>query len=328
VTAGGGIGPFEKYGVDALMDLEHFIALPVSRERAWDALLDGERTARCLPGIALKSIGGGQMQASIKVKVGPIRLTYAGTARLVEQDVASGVMLLKAFGEETRGAGTASATVRLTLEDRGGETLIAVHTTLDITGKPAKFGKGVVNEIWGKLAENSAANLTEMIIAGQVGQALQPASSPQAQATPGQADRDQGQIVHVGALDPGAGHRGTSPHADEATAALREIVAEYGPDALSNPAAMSNLLADLLPESPKISRILITAAEDHIADRLREHAAQGMDPLTASRLVASAFAESTSFTPEACARAVGTIAAALGLTGRAPTVVVQPPPAP
>ena len=97
------------------------------------------------------------------------------------------------------------------------------------------------------------------------------------------------------------------------SAALREIVFEHGPEALSNPAVMSNLLKDFLPDSPAPARMLVAAAEDHIADVLRQHVAEGLDPVTAARLAAAAFANATMFSPEACAWVVGELGMALGL---------------
>jgi YVTN family beta-propeller protein len=114
---------------------------------------------------------------------------------------------------------------------------------------------------------------------------------------------------------------------NNARSALREIVQEYGPDALSEPSTMSSLVADLLPGSPRIARILVAAAEDHIADRLRELGRQGVDTATASRLTASAFADTTMFAAEACAWVVSAFAEALGLAAdgdRLPTIVVSP----
>ena len=102
-------------------------------------------------------------------------------------------------------------------------------------------------------------------------------------------------------------------HADQARLALRTIVTEHGPEMLSRPAMLSNLLADLLPDAPRIARILVAAAQDHIADELREHTSAGMDPMTASRLAATVFADATMFPPDACAWVVGEFALALGL---------------
>ena len=102
-------------------------------------------------------------------------------------------------------------------------------------------------------------------------------------------------------------------HADQARFALRTIVTEHGPETLSRPGTLSNLLADLLPDSPRIARILVAAAQDHIADELREHSSAGMDAATASRLTATMFADATLFPLEVCAWVVGEFALALGL---------------
>jgi hypothetical protein len=75
------------------------------------------------------------------------------------------VILLEASGKETRGAGTASATVRATLEpESGGEgTTASMHTTMNVTGRPAQFGRGVMIEIGSKLVEQFAQNLRQLI---------------------------------------------------------------------------------------------------------------------------------------------------------------------
>ncbi|HEY3907577.1 MAG TPA: SRPBCC family protein, partial [Streptosporangiaceae bacterium] len=145
------------------MELEHSFTVPVSKERAWDVLLDVERVAPCMPGATLDSVDGDAITGKIKVKVGPISMTYAGTAKFVERDKNAGVVTLEASGKETRGSGTASASVRSVLEDRGTETHVTVHTTLNVTGKPAQFGRGVMNEVSGKLIGIFATNLADMI---------------------------------------------------------------------------------------------------------------------------------------------------------------------
>ena len=125
------------------MELEHSFTVPVPMSRAWDVLLDVERVAPCMPGATLDSVDGEEIRGRIKVKVGPINMTYAGTARFIEKDAQAGVVTLEASGKETKGAGTASASVRSVLQDQGEQTHVAVHTTLNVTGKPAQFGRGV-----------------------------------------------------------------------------------------------------------------------------------------------------------------------------------------
>src|ERR1022692_3634633 len=83
-------------------------------------------------------------------------------------------------------------------------------------------------------------------------------------------------------------------------AALREIVTAHGPGALSSAAMLSNLLKDLLPDAPRVAKILVAAAEEHVGDVLLDHVSQGMDTATASRLAASSFASATMFIPDAC----------------------------
>jgi carbon monoxide dehydrogenase subunit G len=125
-------------------------------------------------------VDGDAISGRIKVKVGPISMTYAGTARFTERDAEAGVVVLEASGKETRGAGTASASVRSELQDQGDQTGVTVHTSLNVTGKPAQFGRGVMNEVGGKLIGIFAANLAEMLAADQPGASA--ATSPQARA--------------------------------------------------------------------------------------------------------------------------------------------------
>src|SRR5262245_44881043 len=102
-------------------------------------------------------------------------------------------------------------------------------------------------------------------------------------------------------------------HADQASLALRAIVTEHGAELLSRPRELANLLADLLPDAPRIARLLVTAAQDQVARELSEHTSAGMDVATASAMVTSSFAGATMLAPDACAWAVREFAAALGL---------------
>ncbi len=95
--------------------------------------------------------------------------------------------------------------------------------------------------------------------------------------------------------------------------ALAELVDEHGDELLSNPARISNLIKDLLPDDQQLARILVIAAEQNVASKLREHVSQGMDAATAIRLVATSFAASTMFAQQACLWVVGELAIAMGL---------------
>ena len=147
------------------MELEHSFSVPVPAERAWDVLLDVERVAPCMPGATLDSVEGDNIAGKIKVKVGPITMTYAGTAKFTERDRDARAITLEASGKETRGAGTASASVHSRLVPEGDHTLVTVHTTLNVTGKPAQFGRGVMTEVGAKLIGIFADNLAAMLAA-------------------------------------------------------------------------------------------------------------------------------------------------------------------
>ena len=147
------------------MEMDHSFTVPVPPDRAWDVLLDVERIAPCMPGAIVDEFDGEVVTGRIKVKVGPVSLTYRGTAKFTERDPDAKVIVLEASGKETRGAGTASATVRATLEpDLGGEaTKASMHTTMNVTGRPAQFGRGVMIEVGSKLVEQFAQNLRQLI---------------------------------------------------------------------------------------------------------------------------------------------------------------------
>ena len=145
------------------MDLEHSFIIPVPPEQAWQVLLDVERIAPCMPGATVDSVDGDVVTGRIKVKVGPVTMTYAGTGRFVERDEQARAVTLEASGKETRGAGTASATIRSALQDEGGQTKVVVLTTMNVTGRPAQFGRGVMVEVGGKLVEQFAQNLRQLI---------------------------------------------------------------------------------------------------------------------------------------------------------------------
>ena len=150
------------------MEMDHSFTVPVPPDRAWDVLLDVERIAPCMPGATVDEFDGEVVTGRIKVKVGPVSLTYRGTAKFTERDPDAKAILLDASGKETRGAGTASATVRASLEpESGGQaTKVSMHTTMNVTGRPAQFGRGVMVEVGGKLVEQFARNLSELITGG------------------------------------------------------------------------------------------------------------------------------------------------------------------
>ena len=149
------------------IELDNSFTVPVPPEKAWDVLLDVERIAPCMPGASVQSISddGNEIEGQVKVKLGPLSLTYKGTAKFTDKNAADQTIAIEATGKETRGAGTASANVQATLKpgDAAGSTLVAIHTSLNVTGRPAQFGRSLLPEVSGKLIAQFASNLEALI---------------------------------------------------------------------------------------------------------------------------------------------------------------------
>lgn len=150
------------------MRLEHAFTVPVPVDHAWRILLDLPTVAPCMPGATLTSYDGTEFTGTVKVKVGPISLTYKGKGRVVERDETSRRAVVEASGRESRGAGTAKATVTATLHPEDQSTRVAVATDLAITGRPAQFGRGMMADVGARLIGQFADCLAGKLERGEV----------------------------------------------------------------------------------------------------------------------------------------------------------------
>ena len=148
------------------MELNHDFQVSVPIEQAWAVLTDLERIAPCMPGAQLLEIEGDEYRGVVKVKVGPITAQYRGTARIVELDATAHKAVLRAEGRDTRGQGAASATVTATLEESDSGTGVHIETDLDISGKVAQFGRGVLGEVSEKLLDQFVRELEANVLSG------------------------------------------------------------------------------------------------------------------------------------------------------------------
>ena len=147
------------------MEFTHEFVIPRTPDEALEVLTDLERVAPCMPGATLEEVDGDTYSGRVKVKVGPMSLTYAGDATVTAVDHDAKTARIEASGREKRGSGTASADVDATLEEVEGGTKVIVTTDINITGKPAQFGRGVMADVGGaiitRFAENLQAQLEE-----------------------------------------------------------------------------------------------------------------------------------------------------------------------
>ncbi len=133
------------------MDLHHQFELAAPAARAWPVFLDMPRIAPCLPGTEVtEAIDDRNVKGMARVKVGPVSLKFAGRAEMTQIDDTNRSAILSAKGSDAKGRGTAEADVRFSLAETGhGRTLVEVHTTLNLTGSIAQYGRasGLIDEI-------------------------------------------------------------------------------------------------------------------------------------------------------------------------------------
>jgi carbon monoxide dehydrogenase subunit G len=145
------------------VEIENTFTVPVGIDDAWKVLLDVERIAPCMPGASLLSVDGDQFTGAVKVKVGPITVNYKGQASFVAKDESAYRAVIQASGKETKGSGTAQATVTTQLAPQGAETLVTITTDLAITGRPAQFGRGVMADVSNGLVKQFATALAATV---------------------------------------------------------------------------------------------------------------------------------------------------------------------
>jgi carbon monoxide dehydrogenase subunit G len=204
-------------------------------DEAWRVLLDIERIAPCMPGAALDTVSGDAFTGRVKVKLGPINLTYQGRASFVDKDEAAHRVVIDAKGKDQRGNGTAAATITASLRSEGEDTRVDVLTDLTITGRPAQFGRGVMTDVGNKLLGQFADKL-----AAQLGEGDTPSQSTGAAKKA--AATVTGAVEEVAAAaEQGAGE-GAAGRAVKKTAAATKKAAAGATDAVTERAAPETAL--------------------------------------------------------------------------------------
>jgi uncharacterized protein len=219
------------------MELDHSFTVPVPPDQAWDVLLDVQRIAPCMPGATVDTVDGDDVAGRLKVKVGPVSLTYKGTATFKERDSSDRSLLVEASGKELRGAGTASATVRAALQpdNEPDATLVTLHTTLSVTGRPAQFGRGVIAEVGSRLIDKFADNLAQQLSGGADGAAASDGAEPTGTA--------------------GAGTAGAAGAEPTGTAAAESAPVETASVPAPSPSSDDTAAATAIPPAPRLAPV-------------------------------------------------------------------------
>jgi len=133
------------------MELTHDFTVPAPIDTTWATFMDLHRVGSCFPGAVVTDASDDGFAGTVKVKLGPIALQYAGAGTFLERDDQAYRAVIEAKGKDKRGNGTAGATVTIQLAPSGEGTRVDVTTDLSVTGKPAQFGRGVMQDVSDKL---------------------------------------------------------------------------------------------------------------------------------------------------------------------------------
>jgi carbon monoxide dehydrogenase subunit G len=141
------------------MRLHNSFTVPAAPDEAWATLLDVPRIAPCMPGASLGEFQDDRFDGTVKVRVGPMTMTYRGNGRFVSRDTAAHRAVIEATGRESRGQGAATATVTAELSPDPAGTRVDVQTDLTISGRAAQFGQSMLTEVSARLITRFATNL-------------------------------------------------------------------------------------------------------------------------------------------------------------------------
>jgi carbon monoxide dehydrogenase subunit G len=162
------------------MKLEHSFTVAAPLDRVWEALIDVERVAPCLPGAEITEAGeDGTYRGTFSVRLGPTTAAYRGELAMEEVDAEAHRAVMRANGQDKRGQGSAKATIVSSMREEGGGTTVEVETDFTITGRLARFGRGgMIEDVSKRLLRDFADCLQKTIEAGTPTGASPPAADP------------------------------------------------------------------------------------------------------------------------------------------------------
>jgi carbon monoxide dehydrogenase subunit G len=289
---------------------EFSVAAPV--DQAWAVLLDVERIAPCMPGATLNSFDGEAFTGTVQVKLGPVNMTYAGKGSFVSKDAENHQVVIQASGKDSRGKGTAAATVTASLHPDGSGTRVNVVTKLNITGAAAQFGRGMIADVAGRLINQFATCLTTTMATSAI--VTNPTADPAAGLNAGPtadsaADSVAGRTTDSAAIstaDPTADSVATGESAaNSASGAERAADSVSGAERMVGSASVVERAADSALGAER------AAGSGSGAERAADSA------LDAERVVDSAASDSSASSVGPAASAGSAAAAGSSVTGKA-----------
>lgn len=220
------------------MELEHRFELPVGIDRAWPMLLDIATVGPCFPGAELDKVTGDEFSGSVKLKAGPVRLSYRGQAKIIERNDRTHTATIQATGEDSPATTAAMLVTATAAEVAPGRTLVDLRTTLALTGRPAEFTRPLMISVGNDLVSRFADCVsTKLVGRGSGGAHLVDVENPDEVA----ADREQALAHQDSAPAGGTGRRDHRP------------VAEFSVDGQG----LSSVLRKVLPAALAVTGALL-----------------------------------------------------------------------
>jgi carbon monoxide dehydrogenase subunit G len=167
------------------MEFTNTFDIDAPLERVWVFMLNAQEVAPCVPGAAITEIvDDSHYKGTVKVKLGAVQVAYRGELELQPNESAR-TIVLKAKGTEQRGSGGASALVTTTLTETGDGTHVDIHSQIDVTGKVATFGRGIMQDVANKLIREFSACLEKKLLAANPAPEAHPEAGAQAEESVG-----------------------------------------------------------------------------------------------------------------------------------------------
>ena len=187
------------------MQIESSFAVAAPADRVYEYLLDVNKVVACVPGAQLSEVvDPDTFKGRVRIKVGPVTVSYNGTAKIVGRDAAARSATIEAEGRETTGSGSARATATMTVAEDGGASTVRIATDFTVVGKVAQFGRGIMEEVSKRLVAQMGECIRTRLEGGgngAAGAAGAPATDSAATAPPG-ADQGDAEPASPAALAP------------------------------------------------------------------------------------------------------------------------------
>jgi uncharacterized protein len=213
-------------------------------DEVWEALLDVQRVAPCVPGAEVSEhVSEKAYKVGIKVKVGPISMQYRGEVEIVDADREKWHAVLNARARETRGQGRADANVSMDLAERDGRTHGTITADVSLSGRAAAMGRGVIQDVSGRIVDSFAANLARML-SGPPAEEPAAAAEPAPAAAP--AGGDGASAGQAAAAEPPPAAAPPPPPSEEEALPMGSIVGRVLAERLRDPRSLAAIAGVLL----------------------------------------------------------------------------------